>query len=576
MGDPTEGLTKAMSDAFSVVEMSVEDSATRSPFLSALTGHAKTASVNHVGNDLAHKVVHDTRFVEVHLGKPALKHAESVAATAGDAPSAGHEEAFADHFHMDPCFAGRDVAECIGGSLFAAGSPEFDLAETVVDNAISLLRRVAGERKDEPDLLWHPPHLRSERAAAPSNPLHAMGGLASGAMGGLAHAVGGGGHHRATHRDDAPECLTQTLLGASDRDAAAALTKTLFKAVGATLRDNPSPALNVARAPCKIFGDIHGQFRDLLLFFVEFGCPSHRCGDVEYCEYVFNGDWVDRGHHQLECVLLLAALKVRYPRRIHLNRGNHESAEMNAGMSARGESGFDADVRAKLGEWAGDEVFKVIQAEFFRWLPVATVIESAVLVVHGGIGDGKWTLGDLSDIPYPVEEPRDHPLVSRGVERRGRFFARFSRETRKKNPTLSPSVGLAAALERPGLARRRRGGAGRPRVGARLGRQGLRAGREPRVLPHERPQVRRPVPRVRAPGRHDPARRLPRDRLLRARLRLPRRQGHGRAERRRHHLRHPRRGRGPGRAPPQGQDHPEDGGLGVASLYGRRHVAGTR
>ncbi|KAH8081698.1 phosphoprotein phosphatase [Aureococcus anophagefferens] len=267
---------------------------------------------------------------------------------------------------MDPCFAGRDVAECIGGSLFAAGSPEFDLAETVVDNAISLLRRVAGERKDEPDLLWHPPHLRSERAAAPSNPLHAMGGLASGAMGGLAHAVGGGGH-RATRRDDAPECLTQTLLGASDRDAAAALTKTLFRA-----------------------------FRDLLLFFVEFGCPSHRCGDVEYCEYVFNGDWVDRGHHQLECVLLLAALKVRYPRRIHLNRGNHESAEMNAGMSARGESGFDADVRAKLGEWAGDEVFKVIQAEFFHWLPVATVIESAVLVVHGGIGDGKWTLGDLS------------------------------------------------------------------------------------------------------------------------------------------------------------------------------------
>ncbi|KAH8081729.1 phosphoprotein phosphatase [Aureococcus anophagefferens] len=282
MGDPTEGLTKAMSDAFSVVEMSVEDSATRSPFLSALTGHAKTASVNHVGNDLAHKVVHDTRFVEVHLGKPALKHAESVAATAGDAPSAGHEEAFADHFHMDPCFAGRDVAECIGGSS---------------------CRRLAG-----------------------------------------------------------------TLLGASDRDAAAALTKTLFRAVGATLRDNPSPALNVARAPCKIFGDIHGQFRDLLLFFVEFGCPSHRCGDVEYCEYVFNGDW---------------------------------SAEMNAGMSARGESGFDADVRAKLGEWAGDEVFKVIQAEFFHWLPVATVIESAVLVVHGGIGDGKWTLGDLSEIPYP-------------------------------------------------------------------------------------------------------------------------------------------------------------------------------
>ena len=46
-------------------------------------------------------------------------------------------------------------------------------------------------------------------------------------------------------------------------------------------RTAPSPALNVCRAPCKIFGDVHGQFRDLLLFFVEFGCPSHRCGDIE-------------------------------------------------------------------------------------------------------------------------------------------------------------------------------------------------------------------------------------------------------------------------------------------------------
>ncbi|KAH8058037.1 phosphoprotein phosphatase [Aureococcus anophagefferens] len=358
MGDPTEGLTKAMSDAFSVVEMSVEDSATRSPFLSALTGHAKTASVNHVGNDLAHKVVHDTRFVEVHLGKPALKHAESVAATAGDA-SAGHEEAFADHFHMDPCFAGRDVAECIGGSScrrLAGVRPRGDRRRQR-DLAPA---RVAGERKDEPDLLWHPPHLRSERAAAPSNPLHAMGpGVRR--DGRLATPPGGGATAR--RRDDALECLTQTLLGASDRDAAAALTKTLFRAVGATLRDNPSPALNVAR-------------------------PARSSATSTATR-----------------VRCLAALKVRYPRRIHLNRGNHESAEMNAGMSARGESGFDADVRAKLGEWAGDEVFKVIQAEFFHWLPVATVIESAVLVVHGGIGDGKWTLGDLSEIPYPVEEP---------------------------------------------------------------------------------------------------------------------------------------------------------------------------
>jgi hypothetical protein len=71
-------------------------------------------------------------------------------------------------------------------------------------------------------------------------------------------------------------------------------------------------------APCKMFGDIHGQvnslkaatlgcaltsflrsqFRDLLLLFRMFGFPSHRSGDVEAINYVFNGDWVDRGAHQ--------------------------------------------------------------------------------------------------------------------------------------------------------------------------------------------------------------------------------------------------------------------------------------
>jgi hypothetical protein len=59
-----------------------------------------------------------------------------------------------------------------------------------------------------------------------------------------------------------------------------------------------------------VFGDIHGQFRDLLSLFAEFGFPSHRGGDVETVSYVFNGDFVDRGEHQLEVVALLFALKV--------------------------------------------------------------------------------------------------------------------------------------------------------------------------------------------------------------------------------------------------------------------------
>ena len=56
-----------------------------------------------------------------------------------------------------------------------------------------------------------------------------------------------------------------------------------------------------------------GQLRDLLLLFREFGFPSHRRGDIECTNYIFNGDFVDRGAHQLECVTLLFALKALYP-----------------------------------------------------------------------------------------------------------------------------------------------------------------------------------------------------------------------------------------------------------------------
>jgi hypothetical protein len=64
----------------------------------------------------------------------------------------------------------------------------------------------------------------------------------------------------------------------------------------------------------KVFGDLHGQFHDLLLFFKQFGVPNHRQGDIDLCEYVFIGDFVDRGTYSCEVMVLLLALKVRYPK----------------------------------------------------------------------------------------------------------------------------------------------------------------------------------------------------------------------------------------------------------------------
>ena len=61
-------------------------------------------------------------------------------------------------------------------------------------------------------------------------------------------------------------------------------------------------------APAKIFGDVHGQLRDLLLLFAHHGFPSHHGGDVETTAYVFNGDFVDRGVHVYLCMRTYACV----------------------------------------------------------------------------------------------------------------------------------------------------------------------------------------------------------------------------------------------------------------------------
>mmetsp|Transcript_39543 Transcript_39543/g.39112 ORF Transcript_39543/g.39112 Transcript_39543/m.39112 type:complete len:129 (+) Transcript_39543:1-387(+) len=75
------------------------------------------------------------------------------------------------------------------------------------------------------------------------------------------------------------------------------------------------------QAPVTICGDIHGQFYDLIeLFNIGGDCPE--------TNYLFLGDFVDRGFYSVETFLLLLALKVRYPDRIVLIRGNHESRQI--------------------------------------------------------------------------------------------------------------------------------------------------------------------------------------------------------------------------------------------------------
>jgi len=183
--------------------------------------------------------------------------------------------------------------------------------------------------------------------------------------------------------------LLSTLLGLDDMEDIADMLTQLAEAVEDVVKNQPT--LAQAPVPCKIFGDTHGQLRDVLLLFHNFGLP----GTADCPAAVFNGDMVDRGHHQVELLCVLFSLKLLFPESVFLNRGNHEDKSMNE------RYGFKNACGKACGPKEGNRFFEACEAVFAQ-LPLATLVGEKVLALHGGIGDGTWLLKDLKAVQRPL------------------------------------------------------------------------------------------------------------------------------------------------------------------------------
>lgn len=147
------------------------------------------------------------------------------------------------------------------------------------------------------------------------------------------------------------------------------------------------------RTPVTVCGDIHGQFFDLLELF-------RTGGEIPNTNYIFIGDFVDRGFNSVETFELLLCLKLKYPNLITLLRGNHESRQITSVY------GFYDEILRKYGN---TNPWKYC-TELFDYLTIAAVIDGKVLCIHGGLSPDIKTLDQIRTIERKTEIPHEGPF----------------------------------------------------------------------------------------------------------------------------------------------------------------------
>lgn len=144
------------------------------------------------------------------------------------------------------------------------------------------------------------------------------------------------------------------------------------------------------KSPVTVVGDVHGQFYDVLEIF-KIG------GECPLTNYLFLGDYVDRGYHSIETITLLCLLKLRYPGRIVLLRGNHESRSVTMVY------GFYNECIRKYGTADAWKIF----TDLFDYLTLSVVIEDRIFCIHGGLSPSLLCIDQLKTLDRFCEIPHE-------------------------------------------------------------------------------------------------------------------------------------------------------------------------
>ena len=142
--------------------------------------------------------------------------------------------------------------------------------------------------------------------------------------------------------------------------------------------------LKTNNQPIYIFGDIHGQYSDLIRFLELTKLPPK-------VRLLFLGDYVDRGENNIEVIVLLFALKIKFSKNVYMIRGNHECSQLNQMY------GFQEECLARYPE-SGMKLWNTIN-DTLSFLPIAALINKQIFCVHGGISKDLKSFDEISKLP---------------------------------------------------------------------------------------------------------------------------------------------------------------------------------